>query len=108
PLPADTIADDFEIALGVVQGGRHIRYEPDARGIEVVVAEVKAEFRRKVRMIAGGYQALWRHRSLLDPFRRPAVALQLISHKVLRWLVPVFLMAALAASLAEPRSPWLV
>jgi hypothetical protein len=107
PLSADAIADDFEIALGVVEGGRCIRYEPEARALEIVMPDVKAEFRRKVRMIAGGYQALWRHRSLLDPFQRPAVALQLVSHKILRWLVPVFLTAALAASLAAPRSPWL-
>jgi len=108
PLSADTIADDFEIALTVVEGGHCIRYEPRARAVEIVLADVKAEFRRKVRMIAGGYQALWRHRSLLHPFRRPAVALQLASHKMLRWLVPVFLMAALGASLAAPRSPWLI
>jgi len=108
PLSADAIADDFEIALSVLERGQRIRYEPEARAQEVVIPDVKAEFRRKVRMIAGGYQALWRHRSLLNPLQRPTVTLQLLSHKVLRWLVPVFLTAALAASLAAPRSSWLV
>jgi poly-beta-1,6-N-acetyl-D-glucosamine synthase len=108
PLPGDSIADDFEVALGVIEQGRRIRYEPRAWGVEVVAADVKAEFRRKVRMIAGGYQALWRHRSLLHPVRRPALALRLISHKLLRWLVPVFLLAALAAPFAAPPSSWLM
>ena len=108
PLSADAIADDFDIALGVLERGQRIRYEREARALEIVMPDVKAEFRRKVRMIAGGYQALWRHRTLLHPLRRPAVALQLVSHKVLRWLAPLFLTAALAASLAAPRSPWLI
>lgn len=108
PLSADAIADDFEIAMGVLEREWRIHYEPEARAQEIVTPDVKAEFRRKVRMIAGGYQALWRHRSLLNPFRRPAVAVQLLSHKVLRWLVPVFLTAALAASLSAPPSSWLM
>lgn len=105
PLLEDTIADDFDLALRVVAAGRRVVYEPEARAVEVVIPDVRAEFRRKVRMIAGGYQTLWRHRGLFYPWRRPLVAFQLFSHKLLRWWAPLFLLVALLASFAAPRTP---
>jgi hypothetical protein len=80
-------------------------YEAAARATEVVVPDVKAEFRRKVRMIAGGYQTLWRHNILLNPFRHSLVAWQLISHKLLRWLVPVLLVTTFLTAFAERQYP---
>jgi poly-beta-1,6-N-acetyl-D-glucosamine synthase len=100
PLPIDTITDDFALALAVVAQGRRVVYEPAAHSVEIVVPDVQAEFRRKIRMIAGGYQTLWRVRKQIHPFTRPAVAWQLLSHKLLRWLVPAFLFAAFASALA--------
>jgi cellulose synthase/poly-beta-1,6-N-acetylglucosamine synthase-like glycosyltransferase len=104
PLPTDTITDDFAIALGVVAQDRRVVYESAARSIEVVVPDVQAEFRRKIRMIAGGYQTLWRYRRQLNLLTRPAVAWQLLSHKLLRWLVPVFLLVALVSASAARQS----
>ena len=105
PLPADTITDDFAVALSIVAQRRRVVYEAAARATEVVVPDVKAEFRRKVRMIAGGYQTLWRHNILLNPFRHPLVAWQLISHKLLRWLVPVLLVTTFLTAFAERQYP---
>ena len=105
PLPIDTITDDFAMALGVVAQGRRVVYEAAARSIEIVVPDVQAEFRRKVRMIAGGYQTLWRYRRLFNPFTRLSVAWQLLSHKLLRWLVPVFLLSAMTAAFVARQHP---
>jgi poly-beta-1,6-N-acetyl-D-glucosamine synthase len=105
PLSVDTITDDFAMALGVLAQGRRVVYEPAARSVEIVVPDVQAEFRRKIRMIAGGYQTLWRYRSLFNPLTRPSVAWQLLSHKLLRWLVPVFLLSALFAAFVARQHP---
>ena len=105
PLPMDTITDDFAMALGVLAQGRRVVYEPDAHSVEIVVPDVQAEFRRKIRMIAGGYQTLWRYRGLFNPFARPGIAWQLVSHKLLRWLVPVFLLSAIAAAFIAREHP---
>lgn len=105
PLPSDTITDDFALALGVLAQGQRVVYEAAASGLEIVVPDVRAEFRRKIRMIAGGYQTLWRYRRQVNPFTRPTVAWQLLSHKLLRWLVPVFLLVALASAFAARQSP---
>lgn len=107
PLASDAIVDDFEIALGVVTQGSRVIYAPEARGVEVVIPDVRAEFRRKVRMIAGGYRAVWRFRHLLNPFKYPVVSFQLLSHKLLRWMVPLFLAVALIASVSALRNPLL-
>lgn len=105
PLPSDAITDDFALALGVVAKGQRVVYEPTAVGVEIVVPDVRAEFRRKIRMIAGGYQTLWRYRRQVNPFTRPTIAWQLFSHKLLRWWAPVFLLAALASAFAGRQSP---
>jgi poly-beta-1,6-N-acetyl-D-glucosamine synthase len=105
PLPIDTITDDFSMALGVVAQGRRVVYEPAAHSVEIVVPDVQAEFRRKIRMIAGGYQTLWRYRHLFNPLTRLSVAWQLLSHKLLRWLVPVFLLSALAGAFVARQHP---
>jgi hypothetical protein len=59
-------------------------------------------------MIAGGYQTLWRYRGQFNPFIRPTVAWQLLSHKLLRWSVPVFLLVALASAFAARQSPMMM
>jgi biofilm PGA synthesis N-glycosyltransferase PgaC len=111
PLAADTITDDFSLALEAIDRGARVLYEPGARAVEGVVPDVAAEFRRKVRMVAGGYQALWRFRHLLlsaQVSRHPTFALQLVSHKLLRWMAPFMLVmvfcgsAVAAASTSSP------
>jgi cellulose synthase/poly-beta-1,6-N-acetylglucosamine synthase-like glycosyltransferase len=92
--------------MRIVELGYRIRYAPDAKGWERAAATVRDELKRKVRIIAGGWQALAQMRSLLNPLRHPAIALQLISHKVLRWLIPLCLIAAAGSTLALLRSPF--
>jgi len=52
----------------------------------------------RVRIIAQTLNDLWRHRSMMNPWRSGFYAVQLISHKVMRYTVPFFLIAILAAS----------
>jgi biofilm PGA synthesis N-glycosyltransferase PgaC len=106
PLARDTVVDDFVTVMRIVELGYRIRYAPDAKGWERAAATVRDELKRKVRIIAGGWQALAQMRSLLNPLRHPAIALQLISHKVLRWLIPLCLIAAAGSTLALLQSPF--
>ena len=61
----------------------------------------------RVRVIAQTYTDLWRHRALLNPLRGGFYSIELLSHKVMRYLVPVFLVLTLASSLALARAGWL-
>jgi len=65
------------------------------------------EFERKVRTFIRGMTALFAHRHVMNPFRYGVFAFALISHKILRWLAPVFLMTMLASSAGlAARSPF--
>jgi cellulose synthase/poly-beta-1,6-N-acetylglucosamine synthase-like glycosyltransferase len=88
----DTILDDFIISLRVAQEGYTIQYDPEAYAIETASANVKEEFKRKIRISAGGIQSIVRLRSLLNIFKYGTLSFQYISHRVLRWsLTPLCL-----------------
>lgn len=88
----DTLLDDFIISLRVAQEGYTIQYDPEAYAIETASANVKEEFKRKVRISAGGIQSIVRLRSLLNIFKYGTLSFQYISHRVLRWsLTPLCL-----------------
>jgi cellulose synthase/poly-beta-1,6-N-acetylglucosamine synthase-like glycosyltransferase len=89
-VETDTILDDFMISLRIAQKGYKIEYTPNAYAEETASLNVKEELKRKIRIAAGGIQALFRLKSLLNPFRYGLLSWQYFSHKVLRWtLSPV-------------------
>lgn len=100
PLPKDAIIEDFMLSMGLVQAGYRVVYEPRAIATEDASASIADEFKRKVRIVAGGWQAVVRLWPLLLP-TRGLVSFQYVSHRVLRWiLVPSLLPMALGANLA--------
>jgi cellulose synthase/poly-beta-1,6-N-acetylglucosamine synthase-like glycosyltransferase len=98
-IPGDTIVDDFVIPLHAKLRTRcEIIYDNEAVAHEETAPNVHGEFQRRSRIGAGGFQSillLWR---LLNP-RMGWVALTFFCHKVLRWLCPFFMLAALATNL---------
>jgi cellulose synthase/poly-beta-1,6-N-acetylglucosamine synthase-like glycosyltransferase len=99
-VPAHVILDDFYIAMGVADRGYRLRYEPRAVAFEKVPARVSQEFRRKVRIAAGGFQVLGHMALLRRPWRAPLFVAMFISHKLLRWLSGFALLVAWAANFA--------
>lgn len=98
PLPADIISDLVE-PLKVLEKGYRIVFEPDAIAYEETTEKSKEEFRMRVRVITRGMRGLLYMKTLFNPFRHGFVAFQLLSHKVLRWFIPVFMMIALVSNL---------
>lgn len=91
-VPSDTLIEDFVMTMGIAMRGYKIAYEPDAYAIETSSASIKEELKRKIRIAAGGLQAAWRLRSLLNPFKFGLLSFQYISHRLLRWtLAPLAL-----------------
>ena len=95
------IISDFIMPIRVVRQGQRVRYEPGAVAVESSGKRFGEELRRRTRIIARSLYGLWTQRGVLNPFRRPLFALQVVSHKVIRWLVPVCLLVALGSSAAE-------
>ena len=97
---------DFIIATKMVEQGLRAVYEPAAVCTEETNRQAAKEFRMRVRVIAQTYTDLWRHRALLNPLRGGFYSIELLSHKVMRYLVPVFLALTLASSLALAGGGW--
>src|SRR5712691_12857832 len=89
---------DFIIATKMVEQRLRAVYEPDAVCTEQTNRRSDAELKMRVRVIAQTFTDLWRHRAMLNPFRSGFYAVQLLSHKVMRYLVPFFLMGLFIAS----------
>jgi cellulose synthase/poly-beta-1,6-N-acetylglucosamine synthase-like glycosyltransferase len=98
PIPGDTIIDDFLIPL-LMKLRTHGKLVYDARAVarEETPPNVSDEFRRRARIGAGGFQCLAR----LWPLALPSAgwtSLAFVSHKVLRWFAPLFLVLAVVAN----------
>lgn len=85
PMRADQLPD-FVLPLRVVEQGYRVAYEPRAVLREPALASSEQEYRMRVRVTLRALWALWDLRHLLSPFRDPAFAWQLTSHKLMRYL----------------------
>lgn len=91
-LPEHIIIEDFVQSLMINMKGFVVRYEPGAYSEERASVSVKDEMERKIRIAAGGFQAIAFLKKLFNVFRNPVLSFQYISHRVLRWtLCPVAL-----------------
>lgn len=114
PVPPDTLVEDFYLTMRIAQRGHKVQYEPGAWAAEGSSASVSEEMKRKVRIAAGGLQAVWRLAPLLNPFRYGVLSFQYISHRVLRWtaaplLLPVLLLLNILLALrGEPLYQYLL
>lgn len=97
---------DFLVPLTVIEKGYRVLSEPEAQGHFLPAVSAGSEFQRKIRTVMRGMDVLWYRRQLMNPFRFPFVSFALISHKIIRWAVPIAMTTALAANLfLIPRGP---
>jgi len=100
-VPLDRAAiSDFVQPGGVTARGYRTVLEPRALAFEPVESRsLGEELYRRARVITRGLRGAFTMPDLLNPLRHPWFATLLWSHRVLRWLVPVFLLVLLAASI---------
>lgn len=92
------VTDDFAISTAVIEQGYRLVFESEAIAYEEPVPAAKREFGRKVRIMNRGLRGVLLRKRLLNPFRHGFYSVILFSHKVLRRMVPFFLLALLAIS----------
>jgi cellulose synthase/poly-beta-1,6-N-acetylglucosamine synthase-like glycosyltransferase len=95
PMRADQLPD-FVLPLTVVEQGRRVVFAEDAILTEDTLSSGASEYRMRVRVALRALWALWDKRGLLNPFRTGLFAWQLWSHKLLRYLSFLPLVAAMA------------
>lgn len=106
-IPPNTIIDDFVIGMKVREQGYRLVYEPRAVAVECLPPQIKDEWKRRVRIGAGDFQALRLCAACLRPSFGAFAAL-FWSHKVLRWFTPHLMLAGalLAAAASVQTAGW--
>ena len=85
---------DFRTLLNCVKMGLRGVSDPAATGSYLDVSDSSREFDRKVRTILRGLTVYFNHLEFLNIFKFGLFSYQYFCHKLLRWLVPVFLILA--------------
>lgn len=93
-----SIGEDCIVPLDVVRQGFLVVHEPAAKAYNEFEEGAGITLRRRIRQTLRNWQGTWSRPELLNPIRHPFYALALWSHKLLRWLSPVFLLVALFSS----------
>lgn len=95
--PEDTVLDDLAIPMAVAQSGYRVVFESEALAYEQGPGTAIEEFRRRVRISAGGMRYLIRRDQIL-PAPDAQVLFSLVVHKALRWLSVSFAALAFVAA----------
>jgi cellulose synthase/poly-beta-1,6-N-acetylglucosamine synthase-like glycosyltransferase len=98
PVPKNFFMDDFYITMSVIKNKGEVLFDDQAIVYEDLPSESSEEFKRKIRISIGNYQNLFEFKSLLWPLWSP-ISFAFISHKILRWLTPFFLILIFIVSL---------
>jgi poly-beta-1,6-N-acetyl-D-glucosamine synthase len=101
-IPQGTILDDVFVPMHVARAGKRVVFQSSAIARDRIFSKKGKEFSRKVRTLTGNYQLLRLVPWLLSPAN--PLLFRFISHKLLRLLVPLFLvlMFVVSAMSGEP------
>ena len=89
---------DFRTVLNSVRMGLRAVNDPGALGYYMDVSDSRKEFDRKVRTVLRGLTVFLRNLEFLNPSKYGFFSYQYFCHKLLRWLVPIFLISALVSN----------
>jgi cellulose synthase/poly-beta-1,6-N-acetylglucosamine synthase-like glycosyltransferase len=100
------IISDLVQPLWAIQKGYRVVFETEALAYEETTQSTQEEFSMRVRVVTRGMRGLLSVPDLFKPWKHPWICFQLVSHKVLRWLVPVFLLILFLANIALVSKPF--
>ncbi|MFW9950615.1 MAG: glycosyltransferase family 2 protein [Candidatus Thorarchaeota archaeon] len=90
---------DFYLPLICKMKGFRTIHEPEALAYYNILRKEKEEFTRKVRTIVHGIDVLFHFKQVLNPFKYGLFSIQVISHKLIRWLVPYLMITIIITNI---------
>lgn len=91
--------DDCVIPLDVVLQGHTVLHDDETMAYDEFSATAGRAFRDRVRMTLRNVTGTVNRLTKLNPLRQPFAYLAILSHKIMRWLTPYFLLGLLGANL---------
>lgn len=95
----DDMSSDFYLPLTCYVKGYRSILDERAIGYYSVLHDPSREFQRKLRTIVHGLEVLFHFKRVLNPFKYGLYSVQLLSHKLCRWLVPFAMIVALVCNI---------
>lgn len=102
-----SVPSDFNTALNCVRQRRLAVSDPAVIGVYKNIADTSKEYQRKLRTVIRGIAAVAVRPDVLNPFKFGLFAFQVWSHKIMRWLVPWFLILLFGASAVLAPQHWI-
>ena len=93
------IISDLITPLLVIHHGHSVVYEPDAIAYEEATKRTIEEYRTRSRIVTRGFTGLLQYPELFSFVKHPLLTWQILSHKILRWLVGFFYVITIFCSL---------
>jgi cellulose synthase/poly-beta-1,6-N-acetylglucosamine synthase-like glycosyltransferase len=94
---AEDLDSDFRTLLNSVKAGKRGIIDPMAIGYYRDISDPRKEFDRKVRTVLRGITVFFRNTEFLNIFKYGLFSYQYLCHKLLRWLVPLFMTISILA-----------
>jgi len=98
---------DFTTPLDVVDQGYRCAHLSGHFAFDVMPPNAKAEFHARTRMVAKNFSGTISRWGWHNLVRRPLYTWALYSHKILRWLVPFFMVCAFFSNIILINSHWI-
>jgi hypothetical protein len=97
---------DFRTLLSSMKRGYRGVSDKNALGYYLDIADGAKEFERKVRTVIRGLTVFFCNLEFLNISKYGVFTYQYFCHKLLRWLVPFFLISAMCSNLALAQKGW--
>jgi len=92
------LQSDFNTLLNSIKMGYRGISDPHSVGYYKNIYNLNKEHDRKVRTVVRGITVFMNNLTLLNPFKYGLFSWQLFSHKLMRWLVPLFMLTAIISN----------
>ncbi len=112
PLDQEDI-NDFVNPLQIIAKGYRGIFDAEAICYEQTAGDFDKEGKRKQRIVNRSFSGLMKNKTVLNPLKFGFYSLELLSHKLLRWLIPFFILIAatgitVLAQMKLPIFQWLL
>jgi cellulose synthase/poly-beta-1,6-N-acetylglucosamine synthase-like glycosyltransferase len=91
--------NDFVNPLQIIAQGYRGVFDHEANCLEETAGDFAKEAKRKQRIVNRSFRGLMKMKEVLNPLKFGFFSFEVISHKLLRWLIPVFIMCFALGSL---------
>jgi len=103
-IPNNNVCDDLYIVYSVINQGKRVLFARDSRGYEIRSRSLKNEYSRRIRTVAGGLSTIFEFSNLLNIFSYGINSFFIWSHKVFRWISPIFFITLIITTLLADKS----